>query len=125
MLRKKKGIGQKELATVLNLSVSTISNYENGIHDPDLETLCALSDYYGVTTDYLLGHTDQPYYDRRLEEYTSKKYTIKDLMRVLQRLPASNRQLFIEFMMSLEEILDEAPKSGNRSSDKKNNCDIL
>lgn len=116
MLRKKKGIGQKELAAVLNLSVSTISNYENGAHDPDLETLCALSDYYGVTTDYLLGHTDQPYYDRMLEEYTSKQYTIKDQMRVLQLMPASNRQLFIDFMMSLENLLEEAPQPKNRPS---------
>ena len=35
-LRKEKGLGQKELSALLNLSVGTISNYENSVHAPDL-----------------------------------------------------------------------------------------
>ena len=54
-LRREKGIGQKEMASLLNLSVGTISNYENGVHSPDLNTLCRLADFFDVTADYLLG----------------------------------------------------------------------
>ena len=57
-LRKEKGLGQKELASLLNLSVGTISNYENGVHAPDLNTLCRLAEFFHVTTDYLLGRTE-------------------------------------------------------------------
>lgn len=56
MLRKKMDIGQKELAAFLNVSVGTISNYENGVHSPDMETLLRIADFYDVSTDYLLGH---------------------------------------------------------------------
>lgn len=60
MLRKVKDIPQKELAASLRLSVSTVSNYENGVHQPDLDTLCRLADFYEVSTDYLLGRTSHP-----------------------------------------------------------------
>ena len=63
-LRKEKEIGQKELAVYLNVSVGTVSNYENDVHSPDLSTLCKLADFFGVTTDYLLGRTDNPEMNR-------------------------------------------------------------
>ena len=50
--RKKK---KKELAKVLYVTVGTISNYETGVHLPDIEKLTALADYFNVTADYLLG----------------------------------------------------------------------
>ncbi len=56
-LRKERNIGQKELAHYLNVSISTISNYEHGVHAPDLETLCKLADFFKVSIDYLLERT--------------------------------------------------------------------
>lgn len=56
-LRKTHQITQKDLATVIHVSVSTISNYENGIHLPDMDQLSELADFFHVTTDYLLGRT--------------------------------------------------------------------
>ena len=54
-LRQDKGLTQKQLGRVLSVSTGTISNYENGVHYPDLEKLVALADYFQVSTDYLLG----------------------------------------------------------------------
>lgn len=59
-LRTQKGVYQKELADYLNVSIGTISNYEQGIHNPDLDTLCKIADYYEISTDYLLGRTSYP-----------------------------------------------------------------
>ena len=56
-LRQIKNIGQKVLAAYLNVSVATISNYENGVYQPDLNTLCRFAEYYGVSIDYLLGRS--------------------------------------------------------------------
>ncbi|OUO35677.1 hypothetical protein B5F88_14715, partial [Flavonifractor sp. An306] len=36
-----------------------IGLYERGEADPSTETVCALADVFGVSTDYLLGRTDQ------------------------------------------------------------------
>lgn len=59
-LRQSRNILQKEVAAYLKVSVGTISNYENGVHQPDLETLNKLADFYGVSTDYLLGRCPYP-----------------------------------------------------------------
>lgn len=56
-LRQDRSLTQKSLAEKLHVSVGTISNYENGVHLPDLEKLVMLADYFNVTTDYLLGRT--------------------------------------------------------------------
>ncbi len=59
-LRTEKGIYQKELADYLHVSIGTVSNYEQCIHSPNLDTLCKLADFYNVSVDYLLGRTDAP-----------------------------------------------------------------
>ena len=46
----------KVLAPKLNLAASTLGNYAQGTREPDFETLVRIADYFGVTTDYLLGH---------------------------------------------------------------------
>lgn len=56
-LRKVKGVYQKDLAIILNLSEAAISQYEKGLREPDIQTLCALADYFGVSIDYLVEHT--------------------------------------------------------------------
>ena len=54
-LRKAKGATQEEIAEALQISNKTISKWENGTSAPDLEMLVALSRYYNVSTDTLLG----------------------------------------------------------------------
>lgn len=58
-LRELKGISQKELANELgNINQQTISNYEVGVREPDIQTLIKLADYFGVSIDYLVGRCD-------------------------------------------------------------------
>ncbi|EJQ15537.1 MULTISPECIES: helix-turn-helix domain-containing protein [Bacillus] len=54
-LRKQKGITQKELAQLLQLSESTIGMYERNERQPDYNTLIRIADYFNVSTDFLLG----------------------------------------------------------------------
>ena len=54
-LRQDRKMTQEELAQVLYVTSGTISNYENGVHLPDIEKLISLADFFDVTTDYLLG----------------------------------------------------------------------
>ena len=57
-LRKERGMTQEELAKALNKKRSTYSGYETEGKEPDLETVCILAKYFGVSTDYLLGMED-------------------------------------------------------------------
>ncbi len=57
-LRKEKGITQDKLAKHFNLCTSTVGNWEIGKRQPDHDMLRNLSDYFGVTLDYLMGRSD-------------------------------------------------------------------
>ncbi|MBR3935024.1 MAG: helix-turn-helix transcriptional regulator [Oscillospiraceae bacterium] len=58
-LREDKDLSQKKLAEILNISQSTYSRYESGYLDVPSEVLIALSSFYGVSVDYILGLTDK------------------------------------------------------------------
>lgn len=56
MLRKKHNLSQKELAKKFNVNQNTVSRWENGDRQIDLETLKALSVFFDVSVDFLLGN---------------------------------------------------------------------
>lgn len=53
-LRKEKGLSQAELARRLKVSPSAIGMYEQGRREPSGQTLVAMAELFGVSTDYLL-----------------------------------------------------------------------
>ena len=57
-LRKEKNLSQKEAAIELGVSQALLSHYEKGIRECGLDFLCRASAFYDVSTDYLLGLTD-------------------------------------------------------------------
>ena len=56
-LRNEKKYRQEDIAEVLGLSKQVISNYENGLREPSFDILIKLSEFFNVSTDYLLGRT--------------------------------------------------------------------
>ncbi len=54
-LRKRNGISQNSLAKQMNLTRATINAWEMGINYPNAQSLVMLSDFFGVSVDYLLG----------------------------------------------------------------------
>lgn len=57
-LRKERGISQKKAANDLGISQALLSHYEKGIRECGLDFVIRCKEYYGVTTDYLLGVSD-------------------------------------------------------------------
>ena len=76
MLRKKKGITQAELAEVLDYSDKAISRWEHGDTLPDINVLCELCDFYGVTLDFLVQKGD----GQIKERIKSKKLLINNIL---------------------------------------------
>ena len=69
-LRTSIGLQQKEIASALNISKQSYSNYELGQREPSLNMLCTLADYFNVSVDYLLGHDcekEMPAFQRKTE----------------------------------------------------------
>lgn len=57
-LRLQNNITPMKLAKYLNISNTTLSQYELGTRRPDYEILKNIAEYFNVSTDYLLGITD-------------------------------------------------------------------
>ena len=53
-LRKAKGISQEQLADQVGVSRQSVSKWESEQSTPDLEKIIMMSDFFGVTTDYIL-----------------------------------------------------------------------
>ena len=76
----------KVLAPKLNLAASTLGNYAQGTREPDFETLVRIADYFGVTTDYLLGH-----------EMPARTVSgEKELLALLRQMSPAQRELLLE-----------------------------
>lgn len=56
-LRKKSNVTQEDLAAELGVTAAAVSKWENGYTLPDVLMLCALADYFNVSTDALLGRS--------------------------------------------------------------------
>lgn len=57
-LRTAQNLTQNELGNLLHISRATIAGYETKNKQPDYEKLCAIADFFNVSTDYLLGRTN-------------------------------------------------------------------
>lgn len=114
-LRKEKNIGQKELAAYLQLSTGTISNYENGVHSPDLNTLCKLADYFDVTTDYLLNRTSYRYTSNKLDQHLNKDYTLSDVVDAVLACGTDS----IDHLMEYTRFLQYQQKQEKQNTEKR------
>lgn len=57
LLRKERGLSQKQAAADLEVTQALLSHYENGKRECGLDFLVRAADYYGVSVDYLLGRS--------------------------------------------------------------------
>lgn len=57
-LRVEKNLTQKQLANELGATNQNICDWESGKSETSFEMLCKIADFFGVSTDYLLGRED-------------------------------------------------------------------
>lgn len=65
-LRHENNLSQKKAADELGISQALLSHYENGVREPKLEFIIKACGYYGVSTDYILGRTDEKSFDGKV-----------------------------------------------------------
>lgn len=58
-LRKERKITQKQMAELLNCAVQHYQRIEYGKINVHATTVIFLADYFGVSTDYLLGRSEE------------------------------------------------------------------
>lgn len=114
-LRQDRGLTQKELGDILCVSSGTISNYENGVHLPDVDKVIALANYFHVTTDYLLGRTSSNLPVELLQQAITNEKTLGDVMASFAKLPAK-RQAALSLIISdmeVRQMIDTYSKTGD------------
>lgn len=76
--------------TGIELTKSAVSMYEKGERLPEYEKLLAFADYFGVTTDYLLGKSDV--------ELDIVKSTLRHVAALFEQLSDSDKEQAIKYM---------------------------
>ena len=64
-LRKRKKLSQEEFATELGLTRSSYSGYENGVAEPNLQTLVKFGAFYSISLDKLVKEDFDAYTDAK------------------------------------------------------------
>ena len=95
-LRKQRNIKQEELAAELGVTAAAVSKWENGYTLPDILMLCALADYFEVTTDELLGR-------KRCVKYAVLATDLSELQEDIRKLIESNGFLVKEIYRNLKD----------------------
>ena len=57
-LRIERGVTQEEVGKIVNTSKMAVSHWEKGHSEPSIAQLILLTEYFGVSADYLIGKND-------------------------------------------------------------------
>ena len=91
-LRSELGLSQQDLAEKLNVSQKCVSNWENGVNEPDYQSLYKIANLFDVSTDYLLG------IDGEKSENVLLTPLDKTLISVIKNLPIEKKKALLELL---------------------------
>ena len=97
-LRKEKNMLQKDIATILHRSITTICDWERGKSEPSIDDLSKLADILEVSVDYLIGRSDDLGMIEVTNELPSDEIELVNLYRLLSN---SNKNKLIGFAQGL------------------------
>lgn len=118
-LREDKGLTQLQLSRILHISNSSISAYETGTREPNTEVLIALSRYFDVTTDYLLGITPYNISQNTLAEKLTEDYSVSDVIETLQKLTPTQVAAVVDILDSMKTCNELSQKAVSERKRRK------
>lgn len=101
-LREDRDIKQKVIAEYLGVSQQTYSNYENGHREIPIWAVTKLSEYYKVSTDYLLSANSEYLGNTNLNEKYLGDITMHDAVFDIQKLNTKDRRDLLRYIRFLE-----------------------
>ena len=121
-LRLKYQLTKREVAKALNVSESTYGKWELGQRKPDLDTISRLADYYCVSTDYLLGNSDDPNYSEikhapplDAEARVNKALEDIGLLKAGEELTVEEQMIIADFLIRNKDIILPDKKKKNQT----------
>ena len=113
LLRKERGLSQKQAAMELGVSQAPLSPYEKGIRECGLDFVIHIADYYSVSCDYLLGRTpDRSGAMLKLEDLPDNQETQTEEDTKSNTLITLNKKLIQNSVSIVYEILAQLNNKG-------------
>lgn len=112
-LRKKKGLSLRELSAKVGIPASTLGSYEQtgtGARNPKKNNLKKLADYFGVTTDYLLGH-EESYVKVAKKEIADIACTVESVKMVVEFIDLGDEDYIYELLPEITELIEMLEQS--------------
>ena len=118
-IREKNGLTKRELCEKTGISERAYLTYEFGEREPKISVIAKLADFYGVTTDYLLGRepAPDPFADLNLN-----KESEEDVINKYMSLPPNIRACLMDVLLQLA---DAAKQRQNAPSEDNTQCSKL
>lgn len=102
MLRKEKGLNQSELAKEINCSLRSISGIEKGEYKPTYIQLKEISDYFGVSIDWLVKGVESENISTTEQEIIQLVRKDIDIKESLLKLLDTKKKVISRMMMHSE-----------------------
>ncbi len=112
LLRKERGLSQKQAALELGVSQALLSHYEKGIRECGLDFVIHIADYYNVSCDYLLGRTPDRQGATLTVEDLPDSHPREDDPNKESTIITLNKKLIQNSINVLYEMLDETDNKG-------------
>ena len=118
-IREKNGLTKRELCEKTGISERAYLTYEFGEREPKISVIAKLADFYGVTTDYLLGRepAPDPFADLNLN-----KESEEDVINKYLSLPPNIRACLMDVLLQLA---DAAKQRQNAPPEDDTQCSKL
>ena len=117
-LRGDRGLNQKALSKQLHISSSSISAYETGSRLPSIATVFDYAEFFDVTTDYLLGLTDNPVSPSVLTQEFYEGETVGDVIEKLLSLDSKQRSAICLTIENARFYTDVRSKTTTKGKEK-------
>ncbi len=109
-LRKNRGMNQEALAGFVGVSQQTISKIERNIDTMGIDLLMRIAEYFNVTTDYVLGLSNEKRNLFRENKMSSRLENYYDLVIEYEELDDHNQKVLMEIMRALKVVQEKEKK---------------
>ena len=106
-MRLKRGISQKILGIEIGVSQQNISKYENDIASIPIDVLIAMSEYFKVSTDYILGLSDERYNLKMQMTFNKEVDEYYEIIELYKRLDTKNKKLVFHILTKMNELMED------------------
>ncbi|EAD2670999.1 XRE family transcriptional regulator, partial [Listeria monocytogenes] len=116
-LRKNNNKTQEDISKILGISRGAYSHIENGRNEPDMETIVKLADIFEVSTDYLLGKSNNGLVDI-IAAHIDSNATEEDIKEILAYIEEKRKEHANEKEINITEVASKEDEEINKFVDE-------